>query len=225
MKLQTSHRRRFERAFRRAGFTMLELAIASLVLLVVLGAMVQALTSGSSAYQEGTSITQVDAQTQRLLDRIADELRDADSSTLAPPATAPFGSRTLTFNRCQGFAAGAIVHGPTQTIRAVLDDGELDNGVDDDGDGLVDEQRVELVPDLANPGQVLILGRNVREFAIGELPNGLDDNLDGLRDEGGLSFLHDGAGTVTVQLTLERPTRGERTVLRTLRTSVRLRNQ
>lgn len=124
----------------RGGFTLLELSIASVVLLIVLGAMVRALTSGSSAFEEGTSVAEADANAQRLLDRIADELRDADFSTFAPPATAPFGSDSLTFNRGRGWAAGALVHGPTQILRSVIDTGELDNGVDDNGNGLIDEK-------------------------------------------------------------------------------------
>lgn len=209
---------------RRAGFTLIELSIASLVLIVVLGAMVTALTSGTAVYQEGSDVATVDANAQRLLDRIADELRDADLSSVTPAALAPFGSNTLTFARGRGYAAGALVTGPTEILRSVLDSGELDNGVDDNGNGLIDEQRVELVPDIAVPGRAIVLGRFVREYAAGELANGNDDNGDGLRDERGLCFLSDGAATVTVRLTMERPTRGGRTVLRTLQTAVRIRN-
>ncbi|MCC6407055.1 MAG: prepilin-type N-terminal cleavage/methylation domain-containing protein [Planctomycetes bacterium] len=209
----------------RGGFTLLELSIASVVLLIVLGAMVRALTSGSSAFEEGTSVAEADANAQRLLDRIADELRDADFSTFAPAATAPFGSDSLTFNRGRGWAAGALVHGPTQILRSVIDTGELDNGVDDNGNGLIDERRVELVPDVATPAQVFVIGHFVREFAVGELQNGNDDNGNGLRDEGGLSFLSDGNSTLTVRLTIERPTRQGRSIVRTLQTTVRPRNQ
>jgi prepilin-type N-terminal cleavage/methylation domain-containing protein len=209
----------------RAGFSLLELSLAVAILLVALGAMTRVLQSGSTAFQEGADHAVLDGNAQRLLDRIVAELRDADATTLVPAATAPLGASTLSFNRCLGWSAGAKTLGPTETLRIALDAGELDNGLDDNGNGLADEQRIEFVRDAAAPAEFVVLGRFVREFAVGEVQNGVDDNGDGLRDERGLSFVSDGDATVTVRLTIERPTRGGRSVTTTLETAIRLRNR
>lgn len=104
-------------------------------------------------------------------------------------------------------------------------EGEVcDNGLDDNGNGLIDERRVLLVPDTATPAELVSLGSQVRELAEGELPNGLDDNGNGIADEAGLWFRHDGSGTLTVSLSLERLDGRGGSIVRTLTTSVRMRN-
>ncbi len=208
----------------RAGFTLLELAIAAVVFSILLAAMGRAVITGSAAFDEGSQSAVIDANAQRLLDRIADELRGAQLGSITPVPLAPIGSSTITFSRGAGYVGGAVVSGPTETIRMALDPGEKANGKDDNGNGLVDEQQVELVPDVTQPGNVVVLGKFVRKLARGELANGKDDNGNGLNDEGGLSFESDGAATITIRLTLETPTRGGKSVMRSLETAVRIRN-
>ncbi len=211
-------------AHNRRGFTLIELSIATLLMAILLGVLAEALIGGSAAFQQGTGSAEIDARGQRLLDRIADELRTAQMASITPNPLAPLGSSTLTFTRATGYAGGKVVSGPQETIRAVVDTGELDNGKDDNHNGLVDERRVELVPDLTKPTRVIMLGNFVRRYAAGETPNGKDDNGNGLVDEGGLSFVSDGVSTITIRLSIEVPGRGGRTTTRTFQTAVRIRN-
>ena len=104
--------------------------------------------------------------------------------------------------------------------------GELDNGVDDNGNGLVDECRIEFQPDVVgDPGLVIGWGSFVREYLEGEIPNGVDDNGNGLVDERGLCLTYDNAsGVLTVRLTLERLDPLGRPLTRTVETAVQVRN-
>ena len=206
------------------GSTLLEIVIATAVMLVLLGAVGETVLTGGNAFKQGLSAAMLEGQGRRMLERIAVEFSDVDRSSLVPNPLAPFGADSLTYARCQGWAAGAIVVGPTRGILLVLENGELDNGLDDNNNGVIDERRVVLIQDMATPAESIGLGGWVRELAEGELPNGLDDNGDGLVDEAGLAFRHDGNGTLTISLTLERVNPQGQLVARTLRTAVRMRN-
>ncbi len=208
----------------RSGSTMLEVLVAIGVLALLMGAVGNTVLHGGNAFKQGLGNAVLEGQARRLLDRISAEFSDVDRSSLAPNPVAPFWASTVNYARCQGWAGGAMVVGPTRSLRFALAGGEVDNGIDDNGNGVIDERSVLLVPDTGTPAVRIALGEYVRELAEGELPNGADDNGNGLIDEAGLFFLHDGNGTLSISLTLERPDAWGRLVTRTLRTAVRMRN-
>lgn len=211
----------------RRGSTLLEIVVSALILAMLVGAIGQAVMTGSAAYQQGMSSAQIEGQARRLLERIASEFADASRSTLAPASLKPLGASTVTFSRCSGWDAATdqiAVENPRR-IQLVLETGELDNGLDDNGNGLVDERRVMLVSDMTKPAEDVCLGGYVREYAEGEIPGNLvDENGNGLTNERGLSFESDGAGTITIRLTIERVGTGGRLVDFTVQTAVRMRN-
>ena len=101
---------------------------------------------------------------------------------------------------------------------------ELDNGLDDNGNGLVDERMVVRIEDPGGPDERRkVICHDVSEYLAGEIPNGLDDNGNGLNDERGLSFVVLG-DVLTIRLTLEAPGANENMLERTVQTSVRLLN-
>jgi hypothetical protein len=208
----------------RRGTTLVEILISMLILVILLDALGVTVLRSTGAYRQGMSSAVLEGQARRLLERIASEFADVDRTTLNPNPLAPFGTSTLSYRRCEGWAGGAIVLGPTRQIRLTLEPGELDNGIDDNHNGRIDERRVVLVPDTATPATTIGLGGWVREFAEGETPNGADDNGNGLVDERGLSFEHDGNGTLTIRLTLERLDPQGRPVDFTVQTAVHMRN-
>lgn len=209
---------------RRSGMSVLEVIIAATVLAMLLGAVGTTVLRGNTAYKQGLGNALLEGQARRLLDRIAAEFSDVDRSSLDPNPLLPFWASTVDYARCRGWAGGAMLVGPLREIQLALEPGELDNGLDDNGNGLIDERQVLLVPDMATPAETISLGGYVRERAEGETQNGADDNGNGLTDELGLFFTHDGSGTLTISLTLERPDAWGRLVTRTLRTAVRMRN-
>ena len=104
------------------------------------------------------------------------------------------------------------------------EDDEVDDGIDNDGDGVVDEGVLVLIQDWMGPTeQEVVLCHGVREFLEGETPNMLDDNGNGLIDERGFSVDLDGEN-LTFRLSLERVDASGNTVIRTLESSVWLRN-
>ena len=205
--------------------TLIELVIAMAMLGTFLGSLVLVLDRGSDAARAGMARQSVDGLARRTLDRMAAELVGAVADTLTPSASAPYGSSTLAFQRIGAYADGALQWGELVTFALALDDGELDDGKDNNGNGLVDERKLLMTRE-PEGGEALtsVIAHGVRELAEGEVSNGLDDNGNGLKDEAGLSFEHK-SGRVIVRLSLEQCDMDGKHLVRTLQTSVRLRNQ
>jgi hypothetical protein len=206
--------------------TIVEMLIATAVLAVLLSAVGLTVVRGTGAYRESLTANEVTAKATRMCERVVDELLAADRSTLVLNPPAPFGASSVDYRRGEGVAGGALAVGNPRRLGVRLDAGELDNGLDDDGDGVVDDCCLELTPDtIAAPGQIIGLGNFVREYLEGEIPNGADDNGNGLVDERGLCVTYDDTTrTATVRLTLERLDADGRLVTRTTQASVQIRN-
>lgn len=211
-------------AHKRSGLSMVELMIAMTTMAVVLGAVALAALQGNNAFQTGHTVSTLEAQGQRALDRIVEELREAGRTGLVPDPQPPFGSATLDYQNNLGWGGAAIVWDTPTRMAFELMAGELDDGIDNNGNGLIDEGSVVWRRDPGQPGEQRVVFCNyVREYLAGELPNGLDDNGNGLIDELGLSFSANG-DTITVRLTLERLDEEGHLITRTVETAVTLRN-
>jgi len=207
----------------RRAFSLVDLLIGMALLGTFLGSMLMIVARGSDAASEGISRQSLDVLARRALDRITSELASAGATTLDPNPVAPWGSDHLTFQRISGYSAGAVQWDEQGSFSLELDTGESNNGVDDDGNGLVDERALVYTRDPAGAAERVVLAHHVCELLEGELANGVDDNGNGLKDEAGLSFQRIG-GMLRIRLSVEgRDTRGE-TSVRTVETSVRLRN-
>lgn len=206
--------------------TLLEMVIAAAIFATLLSAVGLTVTRGTGLYRSSLTAKELDAMAARSLERIVDELIAADRSTLALNPPAPFGAFSVNYARAAGMVGGVLVVGDTRRIRARIDDTELDNGVDDDGDGMVDEMRLELSLDTVGaPAQAIGIGNFVREFLEGEVFNGADDNGNGIVDERGLCITYNALSTIaTVRLSLERPDADGRPVVRTVEAAVQVRN-
>ncbi len=205
---------------------MIEVLIAMTVLTMVLAMVGLATLSGQEAYKTGVNAAHLENQARRTLDRIANEVMEAGQQWVLPQPLPPLGSGTLNYRRNTGFGGGNIAWSTNTSIQFQYAPGELDDGLDNDGNGLVDDGVVALVQDVGGPDQqTTILTRWVAEFLQGEVPNGADDNGNGLQDEGGLSFEYDPAlQMLTIRITLQRRDAEGRLATRTMQTSVRLRN-
>lgn len=161
------------RTRRRGGFTLLETLIALTVVGLVLGNIVMVTRSTSEAYDQEMSKASLELQLDQTLDRIALALMAASVSSLQPGVANPAFHSTLSYAQSLGVQDGAVVHGAperislriengevvwlerpgepgermatwTRSVRAFLE-GELPNGVDDNGNGLVDESGLAFV--------------------------------------------------------------------------------
>jgi len=201
------------------------MAITVTVLAMVVGSVASIVLKGRSAYEQGMNVSTLEMQARRALERIAVEITPALSATMTPAASAPLGSSTLTFRTCDGVSGGVIQTSTPTRIMLRQDPRDANDGVDNDGDGLVDEGEIVLVRNsgLSNETDVVIV-RNVAEYLQGETANLADDNGNGLTDERGLSFVADADGTLTIRLTLEALDQNNQLVQRTVETSVSMRN-
>ena len=182
------------------GFTLIEVVISAGILAIMMVVVYALLASSTRSFQQQSVQVWLDGNARDQCDRISRELLDAGRSTLFP--LNPNNSTTLSFQRVTGFTGGALVYGPVIQYSWVLDPAETDNGVDDDGDGLVDEGRLIRT----EAGQTVILIRDALQ-------------------EDGLQFTRlAGQDSVNITLTLQRRDGSRTVVTRVATTTVRLRN-
>jgi prepilin-type N-terminal cleavage/methylation domain-containing protein len=206
------------------GFTLVEMAVSVTIMAVVLVAIGLSTRSMSNAYSEGALAEDISAQAHLALEEIVEPLGWADRDALAPDPTPPLGSETLTFQLPTGFDAGGLTWGTSETIAWQLEDGELDDGADNNGNGLADEGVVVRTYDVGGANErSVVVTHWVRELLAGEIDNGLDDNANGLEDEPGLCFESNG-DVITVRLSLERMDAMGRLLTKTVETAVSVRN-
>jgi prepilin-type N-terminal cleavage/methylation domain-containing protein len=207
----------------RAGFTLVEILIAVAVLSLALLAIGMISTTGMGVFKTTALNTGLDSDALRAVDRISSELARADSNSLVPP-TPNDGTSELLFQEVVGVEDGEPTWGLVQEVLFEYEAGELDDGVDNNHNGLVDEGVVVLRRDVGGPDERrVVLCQGVRELFEGEQSNGLDDNGNGLVDEQGFC-LQWVDGVLRVQISVEEAGSGGEHVVRSLQTSVRTRN-
>ena len=206
----------------RTGFTFIEALIAMSLLAVMFLAVAQTSSRASDAFDEGSAEHLLSTSVHRALERMGQRVELSDGTILAGPI-ATIGSDLVSFQFPIDFEGPVVVMQGVELF-AELEPGELDDGQDNDGDGLVDELHVVEVLGPGTPEERRsVLVRGVTELFLGELPNNLDDNDNGLIDEAGLSFSADG-DVVTLRLSCQRRGEGGRLLAKTAETAVRLRN-
>jgi hypothetical protein len=207
---------------RRSGFSLTELAVAASLTGLVLAVPALVLDASNRAYSTSANAGVVDLATRRALDEIVALLQRSGTAGLQPPAGAPgVPYATVEFLPCVGVNAGEPDWGDPQRITLQAEPGEVQDGLDNDDDGLIDEGQVVWIENVGMGNQrTHVLAHRVAPTLAGEIAgNGADDNGDGLVDEAGLAIRFDGE-RVTIALTLMRSdaygVRLDRTVTRTL---------
>jgi hypothetical protein len=117
-----------------------------------------------------------------------------------------------------------VVYEPTATIGFEYDPGEVDDGVDNNGNGLIDEGQVVLTRGVGTGNAVRsVLVDGVAELLEGEVLNADDDNGNLMDDETGFCLQRIGS-VLTIRLTLEDKAEDGTVTRRTMETSIRMRN-
>ena len=211
------------RGGRMAGFTLVEIVIVTALFGLIVGSVAMMSLASERAYRTGTMVSQLEAQAQRTMERIVADLRIAGFQTIAPDPVAGVGADEIEYLQ-RRMTEGVAEWGPLRRIAFEYEDGELDDGIDNNGNELIDEGRIVLTENIGQPDErTRVLSRWVRELLEGEEPNGLDDNNNGLVDERGFVLERRGE-TLIVRFTLERWNTENRLIRRTVHTSTRLRN-
>jgi len=152
-----------------AGFTLVELMV-SVSLLTLVGANIyMVLADSSKVYRSQSANNETEVKVRRTLDRIALAIMGASRETLYTTSVAPASASVLNFESNKGMVNGEEVWSDPQQIALRNEDtrqvawyenpgaveerkivwakyisefskGEIPNGLDDNGNGLVDEQ-------------------------------------------------------------------------------------
>ena len=209
----------------RRGFTLVELAVSTAIMGIVLGVVGLLQFQTREATNGSAARALADARARRAIDRVARLLTGVGLSQLSPDPTGNFGTASLTFQKPTAVSNTGVVTWSTPTkIAAVLAAGETDNGHDDNHDGLVDERDLVLTTNVGSGNQkTTTICTGVARRGLGETSNLLDDNGNGVVDEGGFNVQRTG-DLLTILITIQVPTSGGRFVTSTARTSIVLHN-
>jgi len=213
-----------DRQARTGGYTLLEMAIVVTLLGMVVGATFTIGMSSDKTYRTGTTAAHLEAQADMAVGRIVSDLRIARRTSLAPDPAPGAGAESVEYVQPSGITTGVVQWTQPRRLAFEYEPGELDDGIDNNRNGLVDEGQVVLRENFGVAGERRhVITHWVRELAVGEIANGADDNGNGLVDESG--FLVERFGeTLVVRLTLEQKDGEGRLRTRTSRTSARMRN-
>jgi prepilin-type N-terminal cleavage/methylation domain-containing protein len=199
LELHTARNSRNER-----GFTFIELAISISVLAMIMGVVAMFQLRAQKAANAIQTTADVERRADRAMTAITKELSGVGVSTLQPDPLTNLGSDTIQFQTPQSVSAAGVVSWNNATrIELAMDDGEIDNGIDDDGDGLIDERRILVTHDVGTPSQkMVVICHGVAKWLEGESGNNLDDNGNGIVDEHGFSVQRIG-DLLQVRLTVQ----------------------
>lgn len=209
-----------------AGFSLVEMVIVLGLAVTVVASVALVEQANTRAYTTGMLSADLEARTAATMGRLVEELSTAGRETLVPAPQPEVGGHVLSYLQATGAVGNEVIWSGLRRIELQYEIGELNDGLDNNGNGLVDEGRVVLIEDVGGPDERRhVLSRWVREYLEGEEGNGLDDNGNGLVDERG--FVYEGIGeSLILRVTLERPQPdgGGRLLTRSANTCVRPRN-
>jgi len=112
---------------------------------VVTASIVAVLNSSTRAFSDFSVHTSVRLEARRVLLRVHEQVVLAAPSTVLPVAMS--NSSWCAFQPVIGQSSGAAVLGTLVTLRFAISETEEDNGLDDDGNGLIDEGYLEIEQD------------------------------------------------------------------------------
>lgn len=208
---------------RRSGFTLVELALAMGVMGMALALAAMVTRTGTSAYRSAEAGRQLEQNLHRALDRVITELEATGADYLDPVPAPGLAYPSIEYQHLL-LQGSDVVPGPTSRLAFEYETGEIDDGIDNNGNGLVDEGILVLVRNVGLTSQQrVVLCHGVRELLEGEIANGLDDNGNGLDDEPGF-FIQTAGRVVTIRLSIEGISPDGKVIVRTAESSARMRN-
>lgn len=218
--------RTLRRTHRRAtrGFSLIEVVISMTILASIFGTIALVQKRGESLATASGLQSQADLKAARIVDRVVRELLAMGMAWSAPDPSTSLGSDSITYRISMGVAGGVVQQSTQRSFVLQLAAGENDNGVDDDGDGLVDERSLVYTCDIGQATQrTTVLCDEIRELADGEIANVLDDNGNGVVDERGFS-LHRIGDVMEVRVCVELASADGNRAIASVGTSFRVRN-
>lgn len=209
----------------RSGHTLIEILVALAIMAVAAGTLALVGMRSEDAFKAESLRTTLDGEARAVTSRLTRELRNSAAGSITALPVSPAWDTNLTFDQPSSIdpGTGNIVW-RSMRLELRYEEGEVNDGLDNNGNGLVDEGKVVMLRNAGEADEIeVVLVHRVREYLEGETFNNLDDNGNGLVDERGLSFERNG-NTITVRLTLERFDSDGHPATRSAETSALLRN-
>ena len=154
----------------RRGWTIIELVLATVLIVTVMAKAVFVMKSALGLANDATASMHFEDQTRRVMDRIALAVMGSSRGQLMPGVEAVH-NKNLRYNFSLGLEDGVVVWSAPEEIRLEGDgvewrenpdaiderkvvwtnlvrpllEGELENGIDDNGNGLIDEDGLSFV--------------------------------------------------------------------------------
>ncbi len=161
------------------GFTLLELAVVIVLFASLFAGLWQIVGLCARSLHSSQVAAELDTTVQTIYNRISADLRESGTDDdggehfTSHPLTETTLSSTLTFQRRIDFTGNPLVDwGTPITYALVAEPGEIPaNAVDDDGDGVVDEQRLTRTQDgvtvvIADRITWFLFSRQAGEFKV-----------------------------------------------------------
>jgi Tfp pilus assembly protein PilW len=208
---------------RSSGMTLVEVAISLAVTAAAVLAAASAVNRSFSAWSDMSRTGDLERRDQNAMEVIVAAMSDAGKSTLSVAAP-PTGAFSMTFKTPTGFASDATTWSNQSIVEWQPSASDPVNGVDNDGNGLIDDGVVVLRKNVGlSTESKTVLCRWIPYLAPNESANNADDNGDGLNDERGLSFKVVGSA-LTVRLSCKRKSRDGTMITTTSERTIALRN-
>jgi len=206
--------------------TLVEVTIGMVLFAGFATSVFLAVESSAGSYRTEATAARLDAKAREAMDAVTTYLREADFASISPPAVAaPASASSLDFQRAIGFGGGEVAWGLTERLAFELDPGEIEDGLDNDGDGRIDEGRIVWSedPDGAGGRRTVLCGDVAAALEGESIGNNLDDNDNDLVDERGFCVQFVGR-RILARITLEARDRDGNRIQRTATRAVTPRN-
>lgn len=208
---------------RRAGFSLVEMLISVTIAAILATSATMVAAESYVAFKTANVNSSLEGNLRRSMDRVVRELMSTGIDSIFPAVNAD-PQDDVVFSEIIDVTEGVVTWGNPKRLAFEYEAGELDDGVDNNGNGLVDEGILVFVLNDGQPNERrVVLCHGVSELLEGEEENGDDDNGNDLDDEPGFCVLQEG-NVLTIRLTLEQASDQVDRIQRTLITSIRLRN-
>src|SRR5262245_47463761 len=127
----------------RQGFTVMEILLGVVLLAVVSTPVALAVGGAVRAYRSESAVARLDGRAQDAIAQITERLQQADQAAVTPAGVAaPASTAVIDFQRALDFVDDAVVWSNPERLALEADPGDPADGLDNDGDGMVDEGRV-----------------------------------------------------------------------------------
>ena len=210
---------------RSSGFSLMEMVLVAALLTLALGPVFLVTKTGDRMYRTESVVSHLEFQAAQAMEHVLDDLTIAGNDTFVPALVPGVATSSVQYVLTDGLVNGQVAWTPLRRLELEYESGEVDDGIDNNGNGLIDEGQLILTEDVGGPNeQRRVLTRWVPERFRGELENGLDDNGNGLVDERGFCVERIGNALI-VRLALQRRTAEGALVNRAAQSSIEPRNR